>query len=87
VSEGTGTHCCEAMEWLRHIHTCYCYNVTWRAAASVHSLGYNAHSTRDMTDRDLIRWLLDLDLLITDEFTGLHLHHQHALRLVLFAPS
>ena len=75
------------MERLRHVDTCYCYNVTWRAAASVHSLRYNAHSARDMTDRDLIRWLLDLDLLVADEFTGLHLHHQHALSLVLFAPS
>lgn len=75
------------MEWLRHVDTCYCYNVPWRATPSVHSLGYNAHSAGDMTDRDLIRWLLDLDLLVADEFAGLHLHHQHALCLVLFAPS
>lgn len=75
------------MEWLRHVDTCYCYNIAWRAAASVHSLGYNAHSARDMADRDLIRWLLDLDLLVADEFARLHLHHQHALSLVLLAPS
>jgi hypothetical protein len=50
------------------------------------SLGNDINLSRHMTHWHLIRWFLNLDLLIADKFALLNLQYQLTLDLILFAP-
>jgi len=68
MSQGTSTHSCETMEGGWHVDTSDCHNVTWSTLSGVYTLCDDAHSTRNMSNGYLIRWLLNLDLLVANKF-------------------
>jgi hypothetical protein len=74
MGKDTSPHSLETMELLGHIDSCACDNVTWSALASVDTLCDNIHGPGHMTDRNLIRRLLNFDFLETNKFARLDLH-------------
>lgn len=68
MGEDTRTHSLETMELLGHVDTSASDNITWSALTSVYSLCDNVHGSWDMTNRHLIRRLLNFDFLETNKF-------------------
>jgi hypothetical protein len=56
------------MEGRGHVDTGHSNIVSWGTFPSVDSLSNNAHGARDMSNGDLVRRLLDLDLLEANKF-------------------
>ena len=56
------------MEGRGHVDTGHSNIVSWGTFPSVDSLSDNAHGARDMSNGDLVRRLLDLDLLEANKF-------------------
>jgi len=79
----TFIHSSESCVWRRHVNTCYLHDVSWGALSCNWTSSNNFNSSRNMTDWNLIRWLLNFDILITHKFTLLDLKDEVSLNHIL----
>lgn len=77
--------CAEASLHRYHVRSYNIYDVARRAFPSRVSLRYDINLSWNVSNRHLVRWLLNLDLLVADELALLYLQDQLTLDLVLFA--
>lgn len=76
-------HGLESILWRGHIDTCDLHDISWRALSSDGSSSDDPDLPWHVTDGNLIRWLLHLDLLEADELALLYLEDEITLDHVL----
>jgi hypothetical protein len=81
----TSSHYLETCEWGRHVDSFNRHDVSWSTLLTVNTSYVNLHSSRYVTNGNLITWLLNFDLLETNESAAFDLHHQLPFVLVLDA--
>jgi len=78
----SSSHSSVAKEWRRHIYTSNCHDITRSALSCYLTSSKNFHGSRNMTNRHLVRWFLNFDLLITQELALLDLQNKDTLDII-----
>lgn len=77
------SHSCKTCIWRRHVDTCYLNDISWGALSCDWASSNYFDSSWNMTDWNLIRWLLDFNILIAHKFTLLNLKDKVSLDHIL----